>query len=120
MVRSAPSPGSTDVWVFTTDGFYSAVEYSPDPSYLLVRCRTEDDMRRLADRLGESDIQRTPAADYGWRLVVSRPAWVRYLAQSIDQMDYPNFKEAVHHRLGAERAAVYLDVWANLLRLQRS
>jgi hypothetical protein len=110
------------MWIFTLDGFFSAVEYTSDPTFLLVRCRAADDAQRLADRLAEDgqpiEVQRTPTADYGWRLLVPRETFGRYLLAATNGVDYSNFKAAVADRIGHARADVYGDVWRDLLALQ--
>lgn len=103
------------MWVFTTDGFYSAVAHREDKTMLMVRCRKEADAKALAKRLtavtDEPHVLATPEADYAWRLVVPRLAWSWYLWQFAADLDYPNFKNAVAERQGWERADIYHDVW---------
>ncbi len=111
------------MWVFTTDGFYSAVQDRNNPDWLVVRCRTEEDARRLRDWLERNTVvwtepAHTPNADYAWRLSVRKTDFAEYLVAAIQAIDYPNFKNAVGVRQGYERAHVYGEVWADLLELQ--
>lgn len=105
------------MWVFTIDGFYSVVQYTPDPTKVLVRARSYKDAQVIHDRVGVP-VQTTPHADYGWRLVVPREDWAQYLAQSTFELDYPNFKDAIHRQHGWQRASLYSDVWQTMLGLQ--
>ena len=104
------------MWVFTTDGFYSAVAHRSEPNTIIVRSRVREDAERLADRLlVEVEVQHTPQADYPWRLFVSRPVFARYLAEQVETMEYPNFKATISD---PKRSAVYHGVWAELIGLQ--
>jgi len=111
------------MWVFTVDGFYSAVAHRDQPNTLIVRCRTEFDALGLRNWLRmyyESDVevQHTPKADYAYRLLVSQAAFGHYLSVRALTIDYPNFKEAIAKRSGTKRARIYADVWLAMLKLQ--
>ena len=106
------------MWLITTRGFYSVVEHRDDPDLLLVRARTREDLEALRDVLPDLDVFSDPSADYRWRALVPRGAWQRAVAQLVAEIDYGNFKSGVAQRAGHERAALYADVWATLLRLQ--
>lgn len=111
------------MWVFTTDGFYSAVVHRDDPNMVMVRCRKEADAKALAKRLTtvmarEPEVQHTPHADYAYRLTALKAAWAWYLWQSSFDLDYPNFKDAVAERQGLERADIYHDVWSVMWEYQ--
>lgn len=112
------------MWVFTTDGFYSAVMHREDQTKVMVRCRKEADAKALAVRLitvlpdMPAEVKHTPEGDYAYRLVVPREAWAWYLWQFAMGLDYPNFKNAVAERQGLERADIYHDVWATMWEYQ--
>jgi len=110
------------MWLFTTDGFYSAVEDKHDPSFILVRTRTAQDAANLQDRLAaircHVEVEATPHADYGWRLLVPRLMWAIYLQNAVEAIDYTNFKDKVHEVQGQKRSDLYLDVWSTLWDLQ--
>jgi hypothetical protein len=110
------------MWVFTTDGFFSAVEHKEDPSIIVVRTRTAQDAESLRDRLADMrchvPVQVTPTADYGWRLFVPRGSWSLYLQNMVEAIDYTNFKNAVATQQGLERADIYHDVWHVMYEFQ--
>jgi hypothetical protein len=104
------------MWVFTTDGFYSAVQHRDDKDQLVIRCRKAADAFALQSRLldnghPEYAVTATPDADYAYRLFIPRTAWAEYLIRAVGSLDYPNFKDAVAERQGLERADIYHDVW---------
>jgi hypothetical protein len=111
------------MWVFTVDGFYSAVENKDDPSLLTVRTRTRQDAANLQGALARIrchvEVVATPLADYGWRLFVPRDKWATYLHNVVEAIDYTNFKDEVAKVQGQKRADVYHDVWATMWDLQR-
>jgi len=110
------------MWVFTEDGFYSAVMYRDNPDYVIVRCRALKDAERLAywhtARNYPVEVEVTPTADYGWRVTMLRRNWSNYVAESAANIGYTNFKAAIA-KLNPDRAEVYADVWATLLDIQR-
>lgn len=105
------------MWLITTDGFFSAVQDRDDHDAVFVRARVRDDAEQLAVAVGSTVIE-TPAADYRFRVRMTKRTWSRYLADRAAEVDYDNFKNAVAVRQGSRRAKVYGDVWAVLLRLQ--
>jgi len=100
-----------------TDGFFSAVEDRNDPDTVFVRARLLGDAERLALAVGATVLE-TPAADYRFRVRMTKTAWARYAADCAAGIDYDNFKNAVAARQGGARAGVYGEVWGVLLRLQ--
>ena len=110
------------MWVFTTEGFYSAVAHRDIPDMLMVRCRAELDALRLRDWMRKQghqlEVEHTPTADYEWRVLVPQMSFAHFLMDHTARIDYPNFKNAVALRQGKTRHDIYADVWADMLRLQ--
>lgn len=107
------------MWLFTTDGFFSAVAHRDDPGTVIVRSRVRDDAERLVDSVGLGDVIETPDRDYRFRVHLPRGRWARYVATAAEAIDYPNFKAAVAARQGADRAHAYADVWSVMFALQQ-
>jgi hypothetical protein len=112
------------MWLITTQGFLSVVQNLDEKSpyeALLVRGRVRADLEHFADfvaRHGERPaVTATPHFDYGYRLTASREMLAAYLAENVEKLDYPNFKNEVA-RADPKRAHVYMDVWTALHRLQ--
>lgn len=108
------------MWLVTTRGFYSVVEDFHDRDQLLVRARVREDLEALADLVPELEVDETPERDYRFRASVPRDVWSEAAAHLVQEIDYPNFKNAVAERQGVDRAHIYGDVWATLLELQRT
>ena len=106
------------MWLLTTRGFYSVVANRHDPELVLVRTRVRDDLEGLRDLVPELEIEHTPRADYEWRAAVRRPAWTAVVCSLAAGIDYGNFKDAVAHAQGLDRASLYAIVWATLRDLQ--
>ena len=107
------------MWLFTTQGFYSVVAHRNEPSKVLVRARARADLEALKRQIPDLRVFEDPDADYRYRAVVAREAWVAAVAILAADIDYPNFKSAVAERQGVERERLYSRVWAELLGLQR-
>ena len=106
------------MWVMTTEGFFSAVEDRDDDIAVFVRARVRGDAEQLAAAVGGTVLE-TPAADYRFRVRMTKTEWAGYVAACATGIDYDNFKNAVATRQGQARACVYGEIWSVLLRLQR-
>jgi hypothetical protein len=108
-----------DVWIFTREGFFSAVkdEYC-DQGELMIRARWKKDLARLAERIGSrEEILTIGHADYRYRLKVKREAWVGYVALAANEIDYANVKGTLAHG-DHERSRAYMEVWSALYQAQ--
>lgn len=127
------------MWLMTPRGFYSAVQHNTNRDLLVVRTRDRGDAESLKDwyQTWTEDVQdlaaqaevEAPAvpdavittyehSDYPWRVILPRGAWAAFVAEAVEDLDYGNFKDAVKVNQGYERAAVYTQVWAALLRIE--
>jgi hypothetical protein len=103
------------MWVFTTDGFFSAVQKG---DWLVVRARSEADIRRLQAKTGGAVLHTPPPNDYEWRIRMAPAVWAEYVRSAAESIDYDNFKNAVGAELGPARARLYHDVWEVMVDLQ--
>lgn len=104
------------MWIFTRDGFFSAVkdQYCGE-NELMVRARVRDDLERFCDReaLDPNDIMEFPQADYRFRIKVPRGRWIAYVGTMAHDIDYPNFKGTVISR-DHDRHTAYMECWRAL------
>ena len=118
------------MWLITPDGFYSIVEPTTHdklfqrhgkPGDLVVRARAGSDLTNLRKRwlpeLGKT-ITTPVNRDYGYRAFVDRDALARAVARITLAIDYSNFKDEVHDRLGHQRAGILHRVWNVLTDIQ--
>jgi hypothetical protein len=103
------------MWVFTVDGFFSAVQHRDTPGAVMVRGRAEADIQHLATRLGVP-VQTTPGGDYGYRCTVPAVDWASYLTDTVAELDYDNFKAACHGEGDRDRAM--MRCWAAMADFQ--
>jgi hypothetical protein len=103
------------MWIFTNDAFVSIVAVRDDPDKLLVRARFKRDLTNL---LPGARVRTTPDGDYRFRAVVSRDVVLGFIADRIEAIDYPNFKDSVPERDRARHDA-YLRVWGVMHAAQR-
>jgi len=107
------------MWVFTQHGFFSAVELKEEPTKLMVRSRSHEDIMKLKQRFPHLTVFETPYNDYRWRVIMLKKTWGRYLAEQAEAIDYPNFKNRVTQNQGRWRHDVYSDVWTVLWKAFR-
>lgn len=106
------------MWLITTRGFYSVVADHYEDGNVLVRARVREDLESLADLIPGLEVEETPERDYRFRASVPREVWRSVAAALAEEIDYPNFKDAVAERQGSGRAGTYGRVWRTLLDLQ--
>jgi hypothetical protein len=108
------------MWLITERGFYSVVAHRDEPNHLIVRARVRADLVALEALAPLIDVRimETPDADYSYRAIVTREDWQAAVAVLTAGIDYDNVKGMVAERQGPERAAIYSNVWADLLALE--
>ncbi len=113
------------MWLFTKQGFFSAVQHKDEPDMIIVRARLKQDAERLAEFVSvtcscdQPAVEQTVAADYLFRLTLPWVQWRDVLAELAMQIDYPNFKDAVHALPDDhDRTWAYLMVWQIMHDLQ--
>jgi hypothetical protein len=112
------------MWLFTTDGFFSTVIDKQEPGRMLIRARCEKDIQNLYDRYRKvCPSMREPTSDdnrdYRYRLSISKRDWVKLVAELASNVDYPNFKTAVHQRRDQEnKNRPYLQIWSTMHAVQ--
>lgn len=100
------------MWIFTTEGFISAVQKSGQTD-LTVRSRDRRSLQTLAEASG-TEIASTPMADYPYRVVVPREQFTSWLTTRAQELDYSNFKSAVFTHRGHEFAHALSRVWSDM------
>jgi 8-oxo-dGTP pyrophosphatase MutT (NUDIX family) len=110
------------MWLMTKFGFFSIVQKPGDAGagMLTVRARVRADLEALrAAYLPEmGEITENAGTDYRHRACVPREALAAALRQIVLDIDYGNFKNAVHKTQGAQRSELYHQVWNILYALQ--
>jgi len=102
------------MWLFLNDGFISVVANRDDDQTLLVRARRADDIERIFG--ADTPVVVTPAADYRFRAVIPRAVVAQVLADHIQKIDYPNFKNSIRDESYHDAA---LRVWQTMHGYQR-
>ncbi|MDD4931635.1 MAG: hypothetical protein PHG66_05850 [Candidatus Colwellbacteria bacterium] len=107
------------MWVFTKEGFFSAVQHRNDPTKVVVRTRFADDLYKVFPGLS-NQIKYTPEADYPYRITLPKSTWALYLDTRAYDIDYTNFKASL---TDDARHDCYLKIWRVLrdeqLRIER-
>jgi hypothetical protein len=112
------------MWVATVLGFFSAVKDNESGTRevrVLVRARCRADVFNLFDRFKDKITRPTAdeSRDYRWRVSMKRKDWQKILATLGGEVDYSNFKNAVHEHTDQDnKSSAYLSIWAAMLRLQ--
>ena len=112
------------MWIFSTIGFFSIVTDSTRKGRILIRARTKTDIDNLFRSHRETCASMEPptsdeARDYRYRLSISKRDWMKLAAKLAEQVEYNNFKMAVHERPDqADKTAAYSEIWWTMRRVQ--
>ena len=116
------------MWLFTVNGFFSVVQHKDRPNRIIVRSRVYEDLARFCGYLPDPDsaiksIDSNSGTDYAHRIIVKRKHFVSAMVDFAEEVDYPNFKDEVHHyskvwKEGDNRNSVYFDIWRAAKELQ--
>lgn len=108
------------MWIFTVDGYYSAVQDKDNPDQIMVRSRIKKDLEAMlakADlfypsfKAEDYEILEWAGTDYAYRVFIPRVVWVAYLAETAHELTYTNFKGAALGFGDSQRSSVYHNIW---------
>lgn len=102
------------MWIFTQDGFISAVNNNEVPGKLTVRSRDKESLALIAT-LTDQDIKQVDGRDYPYRVYATKEQYAEFLALHVENLDYPNFKDQVKKNRGYEFASACGRVWEAML-----
>jgi hypothetical protein len=106
------------MWIFTRDGFYSAVQHRDNPGLVQVRGRVRDDLERLRTRTRSSEIIELDDADYRYRINIDRDAFAQYVLESVLDIDYTTSVKDAISRGDKDRKRAHLRIWEAMYGLQ--
>ena len=101
------------MWVFTGTGFVSAVCDQPGSDTVKVRARDLESLKPLVNQTG-TDAIKSPNADYPYRVIISKEEFGVFLAESLELMEYTNFKSQVYVTRGSDFAHALSSVWSTM------
>jgi hypothetical protein len=100
------------MWICLNDAFLSIFTDTTYPDQLLVRARRRGNIERV---FCETEVIRNIGTDYRYRVRLPRATVARAIADRIDGIDYPNFKDSV---TDTERHAAYIHIGSVMYRYQ--
>lgn len=111
------------MWVFSREGFFSAVkDNNCNNDELMIRARCRDDLINLGKKLygfcDESKIIKIEHADYRFRMKLTRVLWSEYLSECALDLDYPNVKDHIIPEGDYKRHNAYFVIWQALFHWQ--
>lgn len=98
------------MWIFTQDGFISAVDNGVKPGKLAVRARDRKSLVGIA-QITDSVIEFTPTRDYQYRVYATKKQLTELISLDIEMIDYGNFKDRVHETLDNDFHRAAGEVW---------
>ena len=104
------------MWVFTQDGFISAVDNGVVPGKLAVRARDKQSLELLS-MITDSPITEYPNTDYEYRVFVTKDEFSAFLVSHVDTLDYSNFKSRIHSTRGDVFYDACSNVWGAMLEV---
>lgn len=95
-----------------SDCFLSIVSKDCEPTELLVRARRKGDIEKV---FPDAKVRKDTKTDYLYRAVIPRMDIALRIAERIDDINYPNFKDSVTDD-ALHRA--YMATWFAMMELQ--
>ena len=119
------------MWLFTRHGFFSVVcgradggkGRALDTETMMIRGRRRAELEALVaacPELAGAEVVEDRAADYRYRLIVGRDAWLAAAARLAGEVDYGNFKSEAARHTGGDYAHALHDVWQVMYDHQRA
>jgi len=107
------------IWIFTREGFFSAVQDRNNKNRLCVRTRRRGDLERLAKAMRcRLSIKANVGTDYQFRASVNRKQFERYVEQSVRDITYiTGVKDQIDCGESDRHSALY-RVWDAMMSLQ--
>jgi hypothetical protein len=108
------------MWIFTVDGYFSAVQDKDDPSRIMVRSRQKGDLQTFLKRLESEDLEILAwvGSDYAFRVFMPRDLWMKYLEMAGRELTYTNFKARAILMGDHSRSDAYYRIWRVLKEWQ--
>jgi hypothetical protein len=105
------------MWIFTKNGFVSAVRKKEYPQVLTVRSRDRESLQELS-AVADVQIAKSPDGDYPYRVFVKPEIFASWVADAAIDIDYHNFKGVVAEVRGYEFAKSLHSVWLAMLQVE--
>lgn len=105
------------MWIFTKNGFVSAVRKNEYPDFITVRARDRESLTGLAE-FADAEIAKSPDGDYPYRTFVKPEVFADWVSEESFDIDYHNFKSKVSQVRGYEFVQALHDVWAAMLQVE--
>lgn len=95
------------MWIFTNKGILSVVQDRNHKETLLVRARQKGFLESIVEN--PEEVFHDPAADYPYRIFMSRTDFAGLLVTQMERINYPNFKNSVEDNV---LHSLYSKVWS--------
>ena len=96
------------MWIFTSKGFLSIVEFPGEEGMLWVRARFPG---HIEAAFPQAAVRETPESDYRYRAMVDRDAAARWLSREVQEVRYGNFKQSIGETFYHDAC---LSVWTEM------
>ena len=109
------------MWVFTKDGFFSAVwDRDCRGDEVTIRAQSRTDLTRLIKKLSgycePNDIIENFGTDYRFRVQIPKHSWSTYLADCALRIDYSRVKDHIDPGDDPDRTDAYYRIYETLYR----
>jgi len=96
------------MWIFTSKGFLSIVEFPGEEGMLWVRARFPG---HIEAAFPLAVVRETPESDYRYRAMIDRDAAARWLSREVQEVRYGNFKKSINESFYHDAC---LSVWTEM------
>jgi hypothetical protein len=103
------------MWVFTKDGFFTAVSSQCQKDELMIKANSRKDLEKLLLNITDQPpIQESREPGYRFHLILPKTSWIRYLSNYVERLDYETVRDNIVTRNDTARHEAYQAVWTTM------
>jgi hypothetical protein len=103
------------MWVFTKDGFFTAVFKECQADEIMIRAKSRADLKSLLKKISDDGpIRETAESPYRFFVVLKKSAWIQYLSDYVEHLDYATVRDNIVSSSDTARQKAYQTVWTTM------
>ena len=103
------------MWVFTKDGFFTAVFKECRKDEIMIRAKSKSDLRAMLKKIDQDrPVQETSESPYRFFVILEKSLWIQYLSDYVQHLDYASVRDHIVSKADVDRQKAYQSVWATM------
>jgi hypothetical protein len=103
------------MWVFTKDGFFTAVSKQCRQDEIMIKANSRRDLEKLLRKTNtQGPIQESPEPAYRFHVILEKASWIQYLSDYVQSLNYETVRDNIVAQNDAARHEAYQAVWTTM------